>query len=335
MLLASEPTTEATRRTNPGTRRGPDSQTRAVLPTCRSDSGPAQLLGGAEHGDPVPDRHHVVASRAGHRGRPVGRHHGHGGQGPEQCPQRRIPLHLDLAGHEPGAPQLDLEGIAAQTGLDDGGCGQRGHVEHGAGSGDLGDRRSHGGIGQLHHHPDVGPQLADEQGGLQGLDLGALGTDDGPGPGQPRLFEDAADPGIAHDEGDVPRLDHPDQTRIGLVFDHHHLHPGLVELLDHPQTDALEAADDDVALPLPLAVLLLSHRGSAHPVIVPHLHFLPIAGMFRARAGHEPRPGPGAPVDPARREREYTFDLSVDHWTAKFNSTVLVTSGGTMDELDN
>ena len=123
--------------------------------------------------------------------RPVGRDHGHRGQGPEQGPQGGVPLHLDLGGHEPGAGQLDLVRVAAQAGLDDGRGGQGGHVEHGARPGDLGHRRAHGGVGQLDHHPDLGAQLADQEGGLQGLDLGALGADHRPGRRQPGLLQDA------------------------------------------------------------------------------------------------------------------------------------------------
>ena len=214
----------------------------------------------------------------GHGGRSVGRNHGHRGQGAEEGPQRRKPFDLDLRGHEPGPGQFDLVRVAAQAGLDDGGGGQTGHVEHGAGPGDLGDGGAHGGIGQLHDDPYLGSQLADQQGGLEGLDLGALGADHGPGRRQPGLLEDASDPGAAHDEGDVPGLDHPHQARFGLVVDHHHAHAGLVELLDHPQAHALEAADDHVALQVPAG-------GTIHPDMVPDLHFLRIAGVFPLGTG--------------------------------------------------
>ena len=135
----------------------------------REQVGRLQLLGGAEHGDPVADVDLVVPARAGHRGRPVGRHHGDGGQGPEQGPEGGEAGHLHLGGHELGPAELDLVGVAAQAGLDDGRGGQGGHVEHGAGPGDVADGRADGGVGQLDHHPDVRPPLADQQGGLQGL----------------------------------------------------------------------------------------------------------------------------------------------------------------------
>jgi hypothetical protein len=70
-----------------------------------------------------------------------------------------------------------------------------------------------------------------------------------------------------------------------------------MELLDHPEAYALEATHDDMALP----VLDL---GLLHPDMVPHLHFLRIAGVFPADTG--------ARVDRLlRAEREYTFALSV------------------------
>ena len=102
-----------------------------------------------------------------------------------------------------------------------------------------------------------------------------LGADHGPGRRQSGLLEDASYPGAAHDVGDVPGLDHPHQTRIGLVVDHHHAHLGLVELLDGPQAHALEATDDHVAFQGPAGRMI-------HPDMVPDLHFLRIAGVFPA-----------------------------------------------------
>jgi hypothetical protein len=50
-----------------------------------------------------------------------------------------------------------------------------------------------------------------------------------------------------------------------------------VELLDGPETDPLEAADDDMALP--------AHAvGSLHIRMVPDLGFYRIAGVFRLEA---------------------------------------------------
>jgi hypothetical protein len=172
-----------------------------------------------------------------------------------------------------------------QAGLHDGRCGQGRHVKHGARPGHLAHRRPDGRVGQLDHHPDVGSELADQQGGLQGLDLGALRTDDGPGVGQPGLLQDAGDPGAAHDEGDVPGLDDADQAGIGILVHHHHDHAGLVELLDHPQSDTLEAAHDDVTLPVP-------STGTIHPRMVPRQHFFRIAAVFRAGAQGAAPPGP-------------------------------------------
>ena len=114
----------------------------------------------------------------------------------------------------------------------------------------------------------------------------------------PACSRTAGEPGAAHDVGDVPGLDHPDQALLRLVVHHHHGHPGLVELFDHPQADALEAAHDDVALPV-------LDPGLLHPDMVPHLHFLRIAAVFPAGTG-------AGPADRLlQAEREYTFALSV------------------------
>ena len=84
--------------------------------------------------------------------------------------------------------------------------------------------------------------------------------------------------------GTSQRLDDPDQPRLGLVIDHHHRHPGLAELLDGSQADALQAAHDDVAGPAP-------NGDPVHPGIVSHQHFRPVAPVFPADAGQRPSVG--------------------------------------------
>ena len=251
--------------------------------SSRPAPGLGQLVGRSQHGDPVPDRDGVVASGTRNGVRTVGRDDGDGGQGTEQGPERCEPVHLDLGRLEAGTGQIDLERVATQARLHNGGSGQGGHVENGARPGDLGHSRAHGGIGQLDDDTDLRSDLTDEEGGLEGLDLGALGTDNGPGGRQSRFLEDGGDPGTAHHDGHVPGLDDPDQPGLGVVVDHHHSHTGLAELFDGSQPDALKAAHNDVAGPAP-------NGDPVHPGIVSYQRFRPVAPVFPADAGRQVTP---------------------------------------------
>ena len=65
---------------------------------------------------------------------------------------------------------------------------------------------------------------------------------------QAGLFESFAPVGVPSDVGDTPVVEGPPPPRIGVVVDHDDLGAAECELLDGAQPDALEAADDHVAL---------------------------------------------------------------------------------------
>ena len=147
---------------------------------------------------------------------------------------------------DPG--QLNGVGRPAQAGLDEGGRGQRCHVEHAARPRDPLERLRHRRVGQLHDEWQVRPDLLDAERGLQRVDLVDLDADDRGGPCQAGFVESLAPVGVAADMGHAPVVEGPPAAGIGVVVDHDDLGTAQVELLHGAQPDALEAADDHMTL---------------------------------------------------------------------------------------
>ena len=126
------------------------------------------------------------------------------------------------------------------------GSGERGDIEDAAlprhpleGSGD-------GGVRQLGHDADVGAELADAQGGLQGMNLLDPGADHGHGVGQSRLDEGVTAVGVLLQVRHAPVRQHPGEACVGLVVDHDDRSSTEVKLLHNAKGDSLEPTDDDV-----------------------------------------------------------------------------------------
>ena len=230
----------------------PDGARRAVGRPGRRDAHALQLVHRAEDGDAVPGVERVVAARA-HLHRLVARGHDrHGGQVPEVGAEgvvhvlSRIDGELHHREVDPG--QLNGVGRPEQAGLHEGRRGQRRHVQHAAGARDPLQRMGHRRVGQLDHEGEVRADLLDPQCRLERVDLVDLHADHGRRPRQAGLFESFAPVGMAPDMGDAPVVEGPPAPGIGVVVDHDDLGTAEGELLHGAQPDALQAADDHMAL---------------------------------------------------------------------------------------
>ena len=107
------------------------------------------------------------------------------------------------------------------------------------------------GIGQLHDERKIRAKLFDPQRGLERVDLVDLHTDHGGRPGQTGLFEPLT-PGVGARRrtwGTPQSWKGPPGARIGIVVDDDDRGSAQVETFrTGAQSDALQAADDHVAL---------------------------------------------------------------------------------------
>ncbi len=211
----------------------------------------AQFVGRAQHGHPVAGDQRVVATGALGHGRAVRRHDGDRRQVAEVPPERAVRvvgrLHLELHHGEVDPVQLDVVGLPSQAGLDEGGAGQRGHVEHAAGSRDPAQRPGHRRVGELDDEGHLGAQLAHAQRRLEGVDLVHLDADDRHRSVEACFGETLASVGVPTDVLHAPVLERPREAWIGIVIDDHHAGPAQVELLHRAQAHTLEAADNHVS----------------------------------------------------------------------------------------
>ena len=233
-------------------RRQPDRARRAAGRPGGGDPDAPQLVDRAEDGDPVAPC--SGWSRPGHiaMGPPPDGHDGHGRQvaevGRGRCRGCALRARRRVGRRRSRPRQLNGVRRPAQAGLDEGGRGQRRDVEHAAGTRHPFQGPGHRRVGQLDHEGQVRADLPDAQCRLERVDLVDLHADHGGGPRQTRLFESFAPVGVSPDVGDPPVVEGPPAAGIGVVVDHHHRGAAEVELLHGTQPDALQPADDHVAL---------------------------------------------------------------------------------------
>ncbi len=135
---------------------------------------------------------------------------------------------------------------ATQARLDDGGRGQSGHVQHGTRTVAVGHRAPDRLIAQLRDDPHVRPHFPCHQGNLE---IGQVIVDDAED--RPCLEDAGHREGLRRtaerrDGGDTPPERDRELGLVGVLLEHGDRHPGAVQLLDDPQTDAAQPADDHV-----------------------------------------------------------------------------------------
>ena len=118
-------------------------------------------------------------------------------------------FHLELHHGEIDPVELNIVGPPSQAGLDEGGAGQRGHVEHVARARDPPEGAGHGRVGQLDHECHLGPQLAHAQSRLERVDLVHLDANDRRRLVEMRFGEALAAIGVSTDVLDSPVLERP------------------------------------------------------------------------------------------------------------------------------
>ena len=215
------------------------------------DAHVAQFVDRAQHGHPITGDERVVSTGALGHGRSVHRHDGDRRQVAEVSPERAVcvvgRLHFELDHGEVNPAELNVVCSASQACLDEGGAGQRGDVEHAAGSRDPAERPGHGRVGQLDDECHLGSQLAHAQRGLERVDLVHLDAHDCRRALEARFGETLASIGVPTDVLHAPVLERPREAWIGIVVDDHHAGPAQVELLHRAQAHTLEAADNHVS----------------------------------------------------------------------------------------
>jgi hypothetical protein len=220
----------------------------------RGDPHSLQFVHRAEDCDAILNVEWVIAAGAHLHGFAARRHDRHGGQVPEVGAEGVVHVLSRVHGEphhgEVDPRQLNAVRRAEQAGLDEGRRGQRRHVEHAAGARDPFQRARHRRVGQLDHQGQIRADLPDPQCRLERVDLVDLHADHGRRPRQAGLFEPFPPVGMAPDVGDTPVVEGPPPPRVGVVVDHDDRGATERELLDGAQPDALQAADDHVALHL-------------------------------------------------------------------------------------
>ena len=208
---------------------------------------PVQFIVGPEQRDPVtrPDR--VIPARADHHVAAVGRQHRDRGQGPVDLTEGARAGGHGPRGGEPLAGQPDLLDPGAHAGFRDRRGGQPGHVQHG--HLDPGTGPADGRVAELDHHPHIGAQFPGQQGRLQRVQVILQRADDRRGAGQPGFGEDLRGPGTAGDVRHPPADEAADQPHVRIVVHDHRRDPGEVQLLNDPQANPVQPADDHVAVP--------------------------------------------------------------------------------------
>ncbi len=216
------------------------------------DAAELELVFGAQHRHAVARDHLMVPARALRHFGAVGRHDGHRSQVPEMAPESRVGGHLVLAhlhlDHcEVHAGELYAVFGAAQACLDEGRAGQGGDIEHAPLARDALEGTADGRVRHLGDDPHVGPDLPDAQCGLERVYLLHLGVDHRHGMLQARIHERVtAEIRTASQMGDTPVLENAGEADIRLRVDDDDRRATQVQLLDNTESDALQAAHDDV-----------------------------------------------------------------------------------------
>ena len=155
--------------------------------------------------------------------------------------------HLHLDHREVHAGELYAVLGAAQACFDEGRAGQGGDIEHAPLARDALEGTADGRIRHLGDDPHVGPDLPDAQRGFEGVYLLHLGVDHRRGMLQARIDERvAAEIRTALQMGNAPVLEDARRSGIRLGVNDDDRRATQVQLLDDTESDALQAAHDDV-----------------------------------------------------------------------------------------
>ena len=231
-----------------------------------------QLVRGAQHGHAVSGDKCVVASWTLGHGRAVRRHDGDRGQVSEVSSEGVVcvvgRLHLELHHGEIDPVELNIVGPPSQAGLDEGGAGERGHVEPLPGPEAAPQGAGHRRVGQLDHECHLGPQLAHAQSRLERVDLVHLDADHRRRPVEVRFDEALTAIGVSTDVLDSPVLERPGEARIRIVVDHQDARPAQMEYstVRRPHPEGRTRSRVRCRGPLPLRHVANRIRGRRLPL---------------------------------------------------------------------